>query len=122
MAHHLASRDSLTYILFSIILFLSQAIQADIESTSPGIKTSTVESNKQPRFKPTQISLDENVDSRLLDQELEPRNDLQELLSHEKESHFHLDGEIMLDDDASVVHPSLHDIDGFEIDITIDFE
>ncbi len=122
MAHHSADRNYLTYILLSIILFLCQPIQADIESTTPGNNTSTAEPNKQPRLKPMQISLDENGDSKLLDQELEPENELQELLGHEKESHFHLDGEIMLNDDASLVHPSLHDIDGFEIDITIDFE
>jgi hypothetical protein len=126
MMHHLASHGLFVYILVSIILPVSQPIQGDIKSTNPDDNISTSVSDKELRYEPNRISQDEKLkfegNPSFRNRESEPKSELQELLNHEKDSHVHFSGEILVNDDASIEHPVLQDIDGFEIDITIDFE
>ena len=83
-------------------------------------------SHISPENKPLQLLLDENLrfeeNSTIAADKTESQPELQKSFSYEQESHFHLYGEIMLDHEASIAHPSLHDVDGIEIDLTIDFE
>ena len=126
MALHFGGLPASPYYLLSITLLLVQSVLADTESTILCNSESASRSNIAPGIKPLQISLDEEIkiedNSTFTTEVSEPQKKLQELLNHREESHIHLGGEIKLKDDATISHPSMHDVDAFEVDISIDFE
>lgn len=127
MVQYTGSLQTMIYLLLVIAILPNQLVLADIERKSTGDTQSAAKPNIIPGNKPLHISPKDYVEfednSNLATEQPEPRNsELQKLLDHEQESHMHLKGEIMLNDDATIEHPSLDDIDGVEVDITIDFE
>ncbi len=121
MSYHSGGLISSTCVLLSITLMLSQTILADTDSTKLVTKSHTGQGNK-PQLLSLDLTLEIEEDSSLSADVSEPQSELQKLLSHEQESHIHVGGKVMLNDNASIEHPSLHDIDGGEIDLTVDFE
>ena len=131
MSHQSKGLYNSAYLFVSIILLFilptlahTVDIPAETNSFPPAAKPP-----EAPDSKKLKISLDEawefEIASEIMNGEPEVKSNLPELRQlsvHEQESHRHLHGEIMFNDDASVRHPSLHDIEGFEIDITIDFD
>ena len=115
-----------TCVLLCLTPLLSQHILADTISTNSGKNQSAVNSLSGSKNKPQHILLDENLKLELnptfATEDSETHSESRKLLGHEQESHFHLGGDITLNDDASIAHPSVHDIRGFEIDLTIDFD
>ena len=139
-----------TYVLLSITLLLSLAMLrfVYVNVFEPGIRTLPAPEVEQPvqpvetgsaepaeaintesapqPARPLETTLDEILEFEeaptFNSQETEPVSELQQLLTHKEESHVHVGGKITLDDDASMKHPSIHDIEGAEVDVTIDFQ
>ncbi len=123
-----------TWVFLSITLLLSLPGLAETDDTSSDIATNSQTANKSLRDSGSeQLPLPPNgtlnlevapveVDPVVTNEEIESKSELQKLLIHEERSHVHIGGKIMLNDDASIKHPSIHDIDGGEVDITIDLE
>ena len=126
MLNHSVHLSPKTFALLCLTLLLSQQILADTISTNTGNNQSAVNSHSDSVNKPQHILLDENLTfqlkSNLATEYSETQSELNKFLGHEQESHLHLGGDISFNDDARIMHPSVHDIGGFEIDLTIDFD
>lgn len=123
-----------TYVFLSITLLLSLPALAETDGTNSDITANSQPASKSLRDsgnEQLQPPLDGTLNLELVpvevvpvitNEEIESKSELQKLLIHEDRSHVHVGGKIMLNDDASIKHPSIHDIDGAEVDITIDLE